>query len=233
MHSIVNGDSLQIDVLHKIETKSKINFIDENSQTIFDQKEHALIGISPSNSYYSLENIDKIASWILEQNFKDFHFFLADQMSIFNFLALGYPENKAKQENKKKDNQLFNKIEKVFQKYNISKNHLLTFSSLLQNTFYQKNYEQYKKEAIEDVTFNEITHQLFEQLFFTQNKSINSKYLFEYLYCEIPLLLNTPQILQKKSSICIYHQENIIFTYLYKSAKKQVNSQGFGLLTFK
>ena len=69
-----------------VEKAQKIQFINRESEEIFYKKDHVFIGISPSNSYYSESRIAEILFWVLEQGFRDFTVFLADEISYYNWL---------------------------------------------------------------------------------------------------------------------------------------------------
>lgn len=79
----------------------KISFFNEQSKLIYEKKEHALVVISPFNSYYSEEKIEKILRFIVEEKFQDFNIFTGEGLWYYNFLALGYSEKEALQKTKK------------------------------------------------------------------------------------------------------------------------------------
>ena len=88
--------------------------VSERCKEILEKREHVLIGISPLNSYYSEERITKLIHWG-HTGFKSFHILTADTLSHYNFLAIGYPLNKAKKKTRQNWNSLRNKIARAFQ----------------------------------------------------------------------------------------------------------------------
>ncbi|WP_203237671.1 tRNA-dependent cyclodipeptide synthase [Streptomyces sp. CdTB01] len=61
---------------------------------VLKRAEHACLGISPFNSYFSVERIRALAAWAYGR-FARVDFFVPDAASAYTLEALGYPAEKA------------------------------------------------------------------------------------------------------------------------------------------
>lgn len=196
-----------------------------NCSKLLQDKEHALIGISPFNSYYSEKRIADLIKWGMN-NFKDFHLFVPDTLPIFNFLSLGYSEGKAKSKSKHQWNYLKSKISKAFMangfgEYPASK--VITINDtepLSNNEIYKDIHEKCLYRYRNDQAFKEKCLKASESIFSnpldpTKN-NINFEIAVQYILGELPIALDTPKILGVKSSLFIYHDNIDFFVNLYK-----------------
>lgn len=213
--------------------ESSIEFIDARSREIFNRKEHVLVGISPFNSYYSEENIEKILAFVIENRFKNFHVFLADEMSFYNLLALGYDEKEAWAKTRKRDRNLRNKTLRVFEKLNISEEHLLKNQTLINNPKYPILFEKYAMVEGDSI-FRDILFTVMDELHFEgeYNKIIHREIGMKYFIAELPILLNCPELFNVASSIFMYCSIGALHQDLYTTKKIQANNQGFMKIQF-
>src|ERR1700688_333964 len=93
----------------EIEKRFKIYLIGKNSKSIYKQRSHVLIGVSPFNSYFSEKNITTIIQWA-KRNFKLVNIFIPDDMSIYTLKAIGYSQEKAEFKTRRQDIYLKNKV---------------------------------------------------------------------------------------------------------------------------
>lgn len=207
---------------------AKLTFIDENSAQIFKKKEHVLIGISPFNSYYSRAKIEQILIWVLEQGFKDFHFFLADEIYHYNFLMMGYSMEKAQHETKKQDRYLYNKVMQNLEKYGVDEEKIIKYTDFKIQKKYQDKYIEYKQKLKHSLSFQKILEQTISNLNFKTSHLILTD---DYIFAELPFILDTPALFNVQSSCFVYHQNNDLYTYLF-AQKNQTKMQGFIALNF-
>jgi cyclo(L-tyrosyl-L-tyrosyl) synthase len=109
--------------------KAILNFVNSESEELFLLKEHALIGISPFNSYYSEENLKKLFSWGLS-TFKRINIFIPDGISIYTLQGMGYPKERAEKKTRSQDRYLKNKAIRALAANNISEaeaNNMIVF----------------------------------------------------------------------------------------------------------
>lgn len=194
-----------------------------NCSKLLEKKEHALIGISLFNSYYSEERIADLIGWAMKK-FKDFHLCVPDILPIFNFLSLGYSEAKAKSKTREQWNRLRNKISRAFvtngfHEYPTYK--VITISDLTSNnTIYQEIHRKCKFKYENDLKFKEECQKASEAIFGSsfnhENEQKKLDIAVQYLLGELPLYFDTPRILGTESSLVIYHQNIDFFVNLYK-----------------
>jgi len=72
----------------------------DNCKQILKSRQHALLGISPFNSYYIEDSIRELVMWA-NQSFDDFNLFIPDTLPVHNFIAMGYDIGKAVKKTKK------------------------------------------------------------------------------------------------------------------------------------
>ena len=207
---------------------AKLTFIDENSAQIFKKKEHVLIGISPNNSYYTEKKIEQILVWVLEQGFKDFHVFLADEISFYNWLTKGKIEKEAKKRTREEDNKQRNRLFRVCEKYNLSKDILVRYEDIKTQEIYQYWYQFYRNLFQKnEVLLNQVYHLIFSE---SENKN---HFSLEYFFAELPMILNVADILKIPFSCAVYHRIEGIPEYLFKQQKLHQENQGFIKLIFE
>lgn len=64
------------------------------SEEIYLKKEHALIGISPFNSYFTVETMAKLLNWAFS-TFDKVDIIIPDKISFYSLLGFGYSEETA------------------------------------------------------------------------------------------------------------------------------------------
>lgn len=190
-----------------------IQFINKESEKLFFLKEHALIGISPFNSYYSQENLEKLFSWGMS-NFKKISVFIPDLISIYTLKAVGYCHDKARKKTHNQDRYLKNKaINALFaNKFseNEAKNKIVFLSDISQNNQnYMKLYKLCKEMYKSNAAFREGCLETSKWVLINKDTSgfVSDAALeiaAEYFLAELPFYLNTPNILNTKSSLFVY-----------------------------
>jgi cyclo(L-tyrosyl-L-tyrosyl) synthase len=192
--------------------KAVLNFANSESEKIFVLKEHALIGISPFNSYYSEENLKKIFSWGVS-TFKRINICIPDGISMYTLQAMGYSQEKAEKKTKLHDNNLKNKAIKALVANNIPEveaNNMIVFiSELMKNERYLKFHDTYKKlyETNEDfrkgcLATSKIV--LASKGFQGDADDEAVRVAVKYFIAELPIYLNTAEILNVSSSLYVY-----------------------------
>jgi cyclo(L-tyrosyl-L-tyrosyl) synthase len=115
---------------------ASVKFVNLESEKIFNLREHALLGISPFNSYYSEENLKRLFAWGLD-NFKAINVFIPNEVSAYTLQAMGCSEKEAKKKTKLHDNNLKNKAIRALVANNVvdvEANNMMVFcSDLIKN----------------------------------------------------------------------------------------------------
>ena len=215
----------------------KENCVSFNCQQIYIQKEHALLGISPFNSYFSEKNILDLIHWTIK-NFQSFNIFIPDTLPIYTFLALGYEESKAIKKTKRQIAYLRNKIFRALAEAGFSikeaEKLIIDISSLEQNKSYMnlRNncYELYHSDLDFQFECNQCTSWVLSGYNVNLNE-LKDKYIaIRYLLDEIPLFVNSPAILNINTSMFIYHQTPAFINYLYNHSACDIVSKNQGFI---
>ncbi|GHU16235.1 hypothetical protein FACS189472_00820 [Alphaproteobacteria bacterium] len=184
---------------------------DEKSEKIFFLKDHALIGISPFNSYFTEECMEKLFLWALN-SFQKVTVFIHDEISRYTLQGIGYTEDKAIKKTKRQDVYLKHKAIRAFVANRLSEaeaeNKIVCLSALVNNEKYIKFYNNYFELYKNDDFFRKgcfVTSKWVlenQDLFETINdESVNIA--IQYFLAELPLYLNTPDILGIPSSLFV------------------------------
>ena len=172
--------------------------------------EHALVAISTFNSYFSVENMEKLFFWT-HQNYADFNVFVMDGASKFNLMAMGYDDQKASKKTRKQDNNMKNKVFKSLTCIGFSleesEKKLLLLSKISKKKEYAEVYKNCIKFFEENNFFREDCLNATRALLSSKIQNVTDDNLYlavKYLFLELPVWLNTPYILKVNSSTFIY-----------------------------
>lgn len=198
---------------------ASVRFVNSKSEKIFNLKEHALIGISPFNSYYSEENLKRLFAWGLA-NFKKISVFIPTEISSYTLQAVGCSEEQAKKKTRKHDKNLEHKALRALIANNLSdneaKNQIIFFSDLMNNRKYLEIYDICIKlyETNEDFRNGCLETSKWVLASKCSSDFVNKEALniaAKYFLAELPLYLNTPEIFDVSSSLIVYKDLPSIF----------------------
>lgn len=207
------------------------------SSTLYQQKEHVLLGISPFNSYFSEEIIGDWIQWA-HTTFSSFHVFIPDTLPMYTFLALGYDEFKAKKKAKKQAAYLKNKVARALlqcQLDGIDANKLIIDMDYLENNqayleLKKKCYALYNENPEFQKECDQCTGWVLNGHAVKDLDLANENIAVQYILNEMPLFMDTPSILNTASSLFSYHQTPQFINYLYTDHRKNefvALNQGF------
>lgn len=200
--------------------------------------EHALIGVSPFNSYFTESNLEKLFRWAIS-NFKNINIFIPDEISAYTFQAMGYSEKRAKKKTRRQDCYLRNKVIKALIANKISeseaRNKIIYLSHLIYKAEYLEVYNSCLKLFETDEFFRNGC--LATSKWVLSNKGIpnSSEDLInmavKYFLAELPMFLDTPKILNVSSSFFVYKDIPNFLEIIYN--KKLLVSPKQGFLTIR
>lgn len=169
-----------------------------------------VLGISPFNRYFSLENITILSNWAAGY-FKNFALFIPDEPTIYTLMALGYEEEKARKKAKAQCRYLKNKCLKALLSLNIPKSEaqekIVDFQYLNKNPRYLQTLQFYEEKFTNDADFHQGCMETSKQVIQSHTQRIDHDMLeiaAKYLLAELPLYLNSPEILNEKESVFCY-----------------------------
>lgn len=209
--------------------------IGDRSKEVFKLKEHALVGVSPFNSYFTESNLVKLIDWALNI-FKKITIFIPDTLSCFTLLALGYSKEKAVYKARRQDTYLKNKVLRALNLLGFKRPDIdqivMTFSQLRNNPYYQALHNKCVTAFENDSDFK--AGCLSTSAWMLSNhlniKAIGQEKLWiavRYFLYELPLFMNSPEIFSVTSSAFIYHTIPNYLEDLYLLGKSIACNQGF------
>lgn len=218
--------------------------INESSKIILEKGEFALLGVSPFNSYFSVEKIVDSLDTILN-NFMDFAIFIPDQISSFTLEALGYEKNRINYKTRKQDNYLKNKVYRALEIVKNRKaidisNKVVILSNLFDDNAYIHCYDTIISLLENDINFRQgcldtsswiiTNHSKYQNL---TSSGLEAKSLIiavQYFLKELPLFLCAPKILAVDSCCFIYPNIPPFLANIYNSDKLSLENQGFAII---
>lgn len=189
-----------------------INCISEHTHYIFEKREHALLGISPFNGYFTESRIKDLLYWSMRE-FAKINIFIPDELPIYNFIGAGCSERKAIYKVKRQANYLRNKIFKAFSSLGHSREFAQT--TLIDMSYLEKNSTYVK---IRDLCYelHSNSSEFREQCLIARGWIAGGTPLLEnennpnptsdYILREMPVFMDTPNILNVPSSVFVYHK---------------------------
>ena len=209
--------------------------LNQNSNRIYELRQHALIGVSPFNSYFGESNLIKLINWGL-MTFEKIVVFIPNHLSIFTLLALGYTEKETAYKVRRQDSYLHNKVIRAFKALGFeepkAKEMILTFSQISSNENYKKIYRKCLEQFDQCESFRNGCVQTSSWILENNSKIKNQEKLnfdiaVKYFLNELPFFLDTPSILNVPSSLFIYHEIPKYLELLYSSNDFISPEQGF------
>jgi cyclo(L-tyrosyl-L-tyrosyl) synthase len=227
--------------------KAVLNFVNSESEKLFLLKEHALVGTSPFNSYYEEDNLKKLFSWSLN-HFKEVSVFIPDGISAYTLQAIGYSEDKAKRKGRLHDNNLKHKVIRSLVANNFSEaeaeSKVVFLSNLMPTQKYLEFHNAYKELYEKDENFKNGCLATSKLVLASKNipATINSNEALhtavKYFLAELPIYLNTSEILNVPSSLYVYKDQPADFlSNIYNNnnspfSKLISSNQGYLAVTF-
>jgi cyclo(L-tyrosyl-L-tyrosyl) synthase len=193
--------------------------LNEASDAIFKNADHALIGISPFNGYFSVERMRKLFQWSFS-TFKKVHIFIPDGISVHTLRGLGHADDYAARKTRENDKTLRKNVCKALSSFSHPQSNscILYMSDLLKNEQYLTVYKEILKQFERNEDFRSMCLKFSEEILLSKNqtnKPLNPLIAVPYLLYELPFFLNTPYILGVDSSVTIYHSTPNLVTQLY------------------
>ncbi|WP_328738442.1 tRNA-dependent cyclodipeptide synthase [Streptomyces erythrochromogenes] len=209
-------------------------------QVINDEGDHAVIGISPGNSYFSAQRVLDLAQWGM-RNFAQVDLIYTDMHVAEMYEALGYGEDEARRKAVKNLRGVRAKVNNAAAEADPTGVRLRArpMSSLTDIPAYRSLHNHLNNLLDIDPEFRETCNSLVDV--FLSSKVLNGKaatprqreVCLEYVCAEAPLFLDTPAILGVPSSLNCYHQLLPMAELLYSrgSGLRASRNQGHAIIT--
>ncbi|CAL9509535.1 Cyclo(L-tyrosyl-L-tyrosyl) synthase [Actinosynnema sp. ALI-1.44] len=200
---------------------------------------HVCLGVSPFNSYFSVERIVELARWAMA-SFEHYHFFVPDRAAAFTLEALGYDPARARGKARRQGQYVVNKVCRALVDLGVHhpERHVLDGAALAENPCYQRLLMNAHDLFEQDETF--AGHCLDATRWVLDRKLPDGEVPSEaqlrsavrYFLAELPLFVDTPAIVGVSGSVFAYHQRVKFLELLYarELAWQPHPGQGFVLL---
>lgn len=209
-------------------------------QVIHDEGAHAVIGISPGNSYFSHQRVLDLAVWGL-RHFEQVDLIYTDLHITEMYEALGYGPHDARRKAVKNLRGVRAKVTNAVTTLDPDRSRMRgrPLSALLGNTVYQKIRTGLDHHLATDPDFRSVCQGLTDT-FFTDKLADGDPptdrqrdVSLAYICAEAPLFLDTPAILGVPSSLNCYHQLLPLAELLYARGPglRASGNQGHAVIT--
>lgn len=207
----------------------------DNCRRVFDLGEHALIGVSPGNSYFSQELLTNLFHWTALR-FSRIDVVIPDCAQQDTFLALGYPYRRARKKAWEEGSRIRNRVLRAWEATGMTSRPFAAhrLSHLIAHPAYQQLLERTEQEWARDAALREsylavaypVLRGLLQGAAPTREQA---ELAARYLIAETPLLLGTPDIFGVTSSVAFYHKRIGFIDAIYagRSSLHAHPDQGF------
>ncbi|MET7619117.1 tRNA-dependent cyclodipeptide synthase [Streptomyces sp. NPDC005408] len=209
-------------------------------QVICAEGDHAVIGVSPGNSYFSAQRINDLARWGLEF-FQQVDFVYTDLHVAEMYEASGYTPDDARRKYVKNLRGVRAKVTNAVETIDPEGRRLRAhpMSAFVDNPAYREIHGHLQDRLASDPEFRATCDALVDS--FLSSRVLGGKaaterqreVCLEYVCAEAPLFLDTPAILGVPSSLNCYHQLLPMAELLYSrgSGLRASRNQGHAIVT--
>jgi cyclo(L-tyrosyl-L-tyrosyl) synthase len=184
----------------------------DNCRALCDLGEHALVGVSPGNGYFSEERLRLLLDW-MSRAFDRVDAVVPDSSLVHTYQALGTPPEQAWNWAQRDARRMHRRIERAWQDSGMqqSKHRIRKLSEFTEHPSYQSLIQQVEQEIARDQSVKEVfvgaAHSaLTSQLKGSEPSPAQAEEAARYLIAEMPLCIDTPSVLDVATSVCVYHR---------------------------
>lgn len=202
-------------------------------------KEIPVIGMSPGNSYFKDEVVKELLKKVVEQYGKT-AVLIADIPAISTYVALGYPENRARRDKAiPQGNNLRNRVGRAMEElgYSTEQVKIVDWEAGVENNVdYRKKFEEVSKLYEDNPAFQKAANETTKQVLDSENgETVDSsiKIAVKYLLSELAFMEFAPKLLGTEKAVYIYHKNWSVYeSYIAGEFDgKQRNHLGFNIVS--
>ena len=204
--------------------------------SIYGAGHHAVIGVSPFNSYFSEDRLAALFTWA-DSRFEGFHIFIPDEATRYTLEALGYDSAKARRKARRQANYLMNKIERALDVAvpDYTRDRILTNAVLGKNDAYMGMLKTVERRFERDEAFRESCTKCTRWVLENQAQedtvidAAATNLAVRYFLEELPLFMDSASIVGAASSVFCYQKcpEALKGFYTDRSGALVAGTQGF------
>ncbi|MEV5802501.1 tRNA-dependent cyclodipeptide synthase [Streptomyces collinus] len=206
-------------------------------EVILDEGAHAVIGVSPGNSYFSARRLHDLARWGLD-HFDRVDFVYTDLYVAEMYEASGYAPDEARRKAVKNLRGVRAKVRDAVSAADPEGSRLAwrPMSAFRTDPAYQEIHRQLKDRLRTDAGFRAVCDALVSRFLAARGEPAGERrraVCLEYVCSEAPLFLDTPAILKVPSSLNCYHQLLPMAELLYSrgAGLRASRNQGHAIVT--
>ncbi len=211
--------------------------VSQRCASIYQAKDHAVIGVSPFNSYFSEARLTELFKWA-NTHFDAFHVFVPDEATRYTLEAAGYSQARARKKARRQANYLLNKIGRALSSAapHMDLSGVLTNGVLAKNQRYTKLLSCIEDRFSHNPDFRrqclECTRWVLENQVAEVDHIDDGALLHavRYFLEEMPLFINSSSIVGAQSSVFCYHQCPEVLRGLYRDRSDDLIDQQQGFL---
>ncbi|WP_342720008.1 tRNA-dependent cyclodipeptide synthase (plasmid) [Bacillus paramycoides] len=186
-----------------------------NCAEILKRSKHAIIGISPFNSRFSDEYINRLIEWALH-TFDDVSVLLAGKEAANLLEALGTPKGKAERKVRKEVSRNRRSAEKALKEHGGNVNAIHTFSDFNDNNAYNCMRAEAEHTFLSETHFRNACLEMSYAAILGRARGTNIdidqisndmlNIAVEYVIAELPFFIGGAEILGAQETVLIYHK---------------------------
>ncbi|WP_232107679.1 MULTISPECIES: tRNA-dependent cyclodipeptide synthase [Streptomyces] len=206
-------------------------------EVIYAEGAHAVIGVSPGNSYFSARRLHDLARWGLD-HFEKVDFVYTDLFLAEMYEASGYTPDDARRKAVKNLRGVRAKVRDAVTAADPEGARLRwqPMSDFRSNPSYQEIHRHLKSRLATDDDFRAVCEALVSRFLTARGEAASERQrtvCLEYVCAEAPLFLDTPAILGVPSSLNCYHQLLPMAELLYArgAGLRASRNQGHAVVT--
>jgi len=202
--------------------------------------EHACLGISPFNSYFSVGRIRALAAWAYER-FARVDFFVPDAPSAYTFEALGYPAEKAAWKARRQGQYTRNKIRTALDALGVdhAAGRVWGWAELEGSPAFARLHAEGRRLYEQEAEFRDACQDASEWVLagklpagaVPDERQVECA--VRYFLAELPLFVDTPAVVGTEASVFCYHRPPEVLRRLYRRelAWQPAPGQGFAVVS--
>ncbi|MER0243171.1 tRNA-dependent cyclodipeptide synthase [Streptomyces sp. HSW2009] len=208
----------------------------EQCQTVCARGEHALVGVSPGNSYFSEERLTELLGWAASQ-FRHVDVMIPDSAQLHTWLALGYAPGRARRKAYGEASRIYNRVTRAWQAVGAPDDvvfGLHRLSEIEVRPAYRSLLRRAEDAVADDVETRESYYRVVRQVLRNHLNGADpteaqTAEAARYLIAETPFLVDTPQVMEVAESTAIYQHrvEFIDRIYAEQTPLRRQEQQAF------
>jgi len=207
---------------------------------VLARAEHACLGISPFNSYFSVKRIKQLAEWAYER-FAYVDFFVPDAPSAYTLEALGYAAEKAAWKARRQGQYVRNKIRTALDALGVAPDagRVWGWTELADNPAFARLHREGCRLYEDDGAFRAACREASGWVLsgrLPEGAVADERQVecaVRYFLAELPLFVDTPAIVGAEASVFCYHRPPDVLRRLYERelARHPAPGQGFAVVS--